>query len=68
MIGKIPPLKSLQVGINENEGNDAFDVCLITEHNSWEDLKAYQDHPIHKEVAVFISEVRKIRAVVDFEC
>lgn len=67
MLGRIPELKSLQVGINENESHDAYDVCLITEHDDWEGLKAYQEHPAHMEVAAFIGEVRKVRAVVDFE-
>ena len=65
--GKIEGMVSLQVGINQNENPDAFDVCLITEHHTWKDLQHYQDHPLHKEVASFIGTVRKSRAVADFE-
>ena len=65
--GKIEGLKTLQVGINIPESPEAFDVCLITEHPTWQDLKAYQEHPAHKEVAAYIGQVRKSRAVADFE-
>jgi len=67
LTGKIPGLNSLQVGINENETSSAFHICLITEHPSWEALKAYQEHPLHVEVGSFVKEVSKERAVVDFE-
>jgi hypothetical protein len=67
MIGKIPELKSLQVGINENQSPSAYHICLITEHQSWDDLKAYQENPFHKEVGAFVTEISKERAVVDFE-
>jgi hypothetical protein len=67
MIGKIPGLTSLQVGINENQSPAAYHICLITEHPSWNDLKAYQENPVHKEVAAFVTEISKERAIVDFE-
>jgi hypothetical protein len=67
MIGKIPGLTSLQVGINEADNPSAYHICLITEHPSWEDLKAYQTHPVHIEVGAFVKEVSKERAMVDFE-
>ncbi len=68
LTGKIDGLLSLQVGLNKNTSNEAYDICLVTEHSSWEALQQYQDHPLHKEVAVYIGEVRKNRAVADFEC
>ena len=65
--GKIKGLLSIQVGINKNESSDASDICLISEHQTWDDLKFYQDHPLHKEVAQFIGEIRESRSVIDFE-
>jgi Stress responsive A/B Barrel Domain. len=65
--GKIEGMVSLEVGINQNTNPEAFDVCLITVHNTWQDLQHYQDHPLHQEVAKFIGSVRKGRAVADFE-
>ena len=67
MQGKINGLVSLQVGLNKNESADAYDVCLITEHHSWDDLTFYQNHPLHKEVATFIGDISQSRSLVDFE-
>ncbi len=68
LTGKIDGLLSLQVGLNKNSSPEAYDICLVTEHISWEALQQYQDHPLHKEVATYIGEIRKNRAVADFEC
>ncbi len=65
--GKIDGLISLQVGLNKNTNPDAYDICLITEHISWEALTIYQEHPLHKEVAAYVGNVRKNRAVTDYE-
>lgn len=65
--GKIEGLLSLQVGLNKNTTPEAFDICLVTEHTSWEALQFYQGHPLHKEVAGYVNEVRKSRAVADYE-
>jgi hypothetical protein len=67
LTGKIPGLSSLQVGINQNETAAAYHICLITEHPTMEDLKAYQENPLHLEVGTFIKEISKERVVVDFE-
>ena len=67
MKGKIPTLTSIQIGINEKTSNDAYDICLISEHPDWEGLKAYQEHPVHLEVGAFVKEVSKTRTVVDYE-
>ncbi|MDP4209730.1 MAG: Dabb family protein [Bacteroidota bacterium] len=67
LIGKIEGLVSLQVGINQNPGAEAYDITLITEHLTWDALQFYQDHPLHKEAGKFIGSVKKARAAVDFE-
>ena len=64
--GKIPGMTSLQAGINQNPSADAFDVCLITEHLTWQDLQNYQDHPLHQAVSSYIGSVKKGRAVAAF--
>jgi hypothetical protein len=67
LAGKIEGLLSIQVGINTSQTPESFDVCLISEHTSWDALKTYQEHPLHKEAGAFIGTVRKGRAVVDYE-
>lgn len=64
--GKIPGLLSLQVGVAGPEGEHTMDVVLITEHESWAALHAYQTHPEHQAAARVIGELRSERQVVDF--
>lgn len=66
LTGKIEGMTSLEVGINEKPGPESFDVCLTTTHVSWDALQLYQDHPLHREVASYIGQVRKSRAATDF--
>ncbi len=64
---KIREIKYIEVGIDVNRSDAAFDVVLYSEFDSLEDLEAYQKHPEHVKVAGFVSEIRSERAVVDYE-
>ena len=68
LIGVIDEIKSLRVGININDADEAaYDACLISEFESMEALARYQVHPEHKKVSAFVKEVRTARTTVDFE-
>ncbi|HTY07618.1 MAG TPA: Dabb family protein [Candidatus Edwardsbacteria bacterium] len=67
MNGKIPGLKHLEVGINYNQRQGAWDLALYSEHGTREDLEVYQNHPEHKKVVEYLGLVRDQRAVVDYE-
>ncbi|MBW8872011.1 MAG: Dabb family protein [Leifsonia sp.] len=62
----IPQLRSLQVGISVVPGDD-YDVVLISDFDSLDDIQVYQEHPAHLEVAGFIRSVVASRSAVDFE-
>ena len=64
---KIEAIKALEVGINFNESDDAYDIVLYSEFESKKDLDAYQNHPAHSEAREFIQAVRWKRKVVDYE-
>ncbi len=65
---KIDLIKYIEVGVNDPKApQDNFDVVLITEFESFEDLKAYQRHPEHVKTAEFMKRIREIRGCVDFE-
>jgi len=66
--GKVETVKTIEVGININTTEAAYDVVLYSEFDCPEDLGAYQKHPEHVKVANFISKVRELRTVVDYEC
>lgn len=65
--GRIPGLARLEVGVASAEGEHSMDVVLITEHDSWEALRAYQTHPDHVAAARLIGELRSERQVLDFQ-
>ncbi|MDR1698492.1 MAG: Dabb family protein [Prevotellaceae bacterium] len=60
----IPELKVIEAGINRNE-NEQFDISLLTEFDSMDDLHAYAIHPNHVAVGKIIREVLEARACVD---
>jgi predicted metal-dependent HD superfamily phosphohydrolase len=62
----IPQIRHLQVGTTVTPGDD-FDVVLISDFDSLEDLRAYVEHPVHQEVAAYIRSVVSGRAAVDYE-
>ena len=62
----IPELRSLQVGVNVIPG-DYFEVVLISDFDSVDDVRTYQEHPAHLDVAAFIRSVVAARSSVDFE-
>jgi len=65
--GNIPGMSSLEVGIGSGGDEQFGDVVLITTHDDWAALKAYQVHPAHVEAARVIAAVRIERRVLDFE-
>ncbi len=67
MRGEIETLKSIEVGIDTNRSDRAWDVCLITEFDTKEDLKSYASNPIHLEVIKYIKSNNIVTSVVDYE-
>jgi len=63
----IAQIDSLEVGINTNPTEAAFDLTLISTHQSSQALKEYIDHPAHKDVVGFVQKIVAERKVVDFE-
>ncbi len=66
--GKIPELLSSEVRINSDLADKTnYDLVLIADYNSWEDLNKYIEHPLHKAVGAFMKGVRESRSCVDYE-
>ena len=65
--GKIPVIRSLEVGINAIPSDASDDLILISEFDSAEDLAAYEIHPEHVRVAGFIGKARLTRNAVDYQ-
>ena len=64
---KIKGIKTLEVGININNSDIAWDIVLYSEFENADDIKRYAEHPEHLKAGEFISKIRLERAVVDYE-
>ena len=67
MQGKLDFVKHLEVGLNFSPEERAFDVALISDFETKEDLQTYATHPIHVEVVNFIKSLNAVSKVADYE-
>ena len=66
LVGRVPEIRSFQVGIDMGRTDASYDMVLTSEFSDMEALKRYQAHPEHVRVAHFLRKVQVGRAVVDF--
>ena len=67
LVGTIPGLMSLSVSRSTGPNPKNWDMCLISEHESWDALDVYASHPAHIAVASRVAEITIERAGADFE-
>jgi len=67
LVSKIPMLEKMEVGIDFNKSERAFDMSLYSAFATKDDLNAYAVHPAHLEVLEFIKQVIEVSKVVDYE-
>ena len=67
LMGKIPELLSMEVGMNLNTKPAAYDLVLTSVFHSLETLDIYRVHPEHKKVLELLYELMEKTAVVDYE-
>ena len=65
LVGVVPGLLSAKV-VTEPISSSTHDLCLITELESAEALKAYAVNPDHLKVATVVRSVTCNRAAMDF--
>lgn len=66
LVEKIEELVSMEVGVNFDASQRAFDLSLYSKFSSKEDLEVYALHPAHLEVVAFIKSVTVESKVVDY--
>lgn len=66
LMGKIPTLIGMEVGINFSEEARAMDLSLYSEFDDKEGLEVYATHPAHLEVVAFIKSVAVVSKVSDY--
>lgn len=64
---KIPEVISLETGINISSRTSAYDLVLISEFNTQEELGKYIVHPAHQEVISYLKDIKDDIIVVDYE-
>ena len=65
--GRIPGMIKIEVGISCGATDSSSDIVLYSELESQNALDAYQDHPEHKSMKLFIFEARSERREVDYQ-
>lgn len=63
---QISALNSIEVGVDFNQSERAFDLSLYSTFESKEDLHIYAQDPAHLEVLSVIKEVTSESKVVDY--
>ncbi len=66
LMGAVPSLKSMDVGINFSDEERAMDLSIITAFESKEGLDAYAIHPEHLKVVEFIKYAAEYSKVTDY--
>jgi len=67
LMGTVPTLRSMDVGLNFSTEERAMDLSIITAFESKEGLDAYAVHPEHLKVVEFIKSAVEYSKVVDYE-
>ncbi len=67
MKGKIEELKYIEVGINFSLEERAYDLALVSEFETKEDLKSYAVNPLHVKIIEFLKDLGITTKVVDYE-
>jgi hypothetical protein len=63
----IPEIAEFTVGRNIAYEDTNWDLVLVADYASLEDLDVYQQHPEHQKVVTIIRERVSARSAVDFE-
>lgn len=67
LMGKVPSLLSMEVGLDFMQSERSFDLVLTSTFTDKDGLSEYAVHPAHLEVVSFIKEVTEAAKVVDYE-
>ncbi len=66
LLGVVPTLRTLEVGLDELKSERSWHLILITTFDSKEDWLAYDIYPAHEAVKAYIATVRESGCSFDF--
>ncbi|MBN1548618.1 MAG: Dabb family protein [Syntrophaceae bacterium] len=67
MLGLIPGLMKIEVGMNQIGDEQGSDISLIAEFDGWDSFLAYRNHPKHLPVKELMQNYVVERRVIDYE-
>jgi len=67
LAGRVPQLRSFEVGADIVRSERAFDLALLATFDSLADLQAYQVHPHHVQVGSQMRGLAETIVSVDYE-
>ena len=67
LLGLVPGLSSIEIGINRNEGKTSYDAVMIADFDSWESLAAYKADDMRDNVIEYVKTIAEVRAKVEYE-
>ncbi len=67
LLGLVPGLKSIEVGVNQNEGKTSYDAVMMADFETWEDLAAYKADDMRDNVIEYVKTIAEVRAKVEYE-
>lgn len=65
--GVVPELKHVEIGQDVQQLDGNYDMVLVTEFASTEDMQSYKVHPEHVKISKFCKSIREDRVCVDYE-
>lgn len=66
MDGRVPSLKSIEVGVDEMPSPRSAHVSLITRFDDEDGFEAYRVHPVHQDVLAVMREAVQSAVKVDY--
>ena len=67
LVGVVPEIRSMEVGVNCYPGETAYDAVLISTFDDVDAMNRYKVHPAHVAVAEYCKKVRESRVDIDYE-
>ena len=67
LVGVVPEIRSIEVGVNCYPSDTACDAVLISAFDNLEAMNRYKVHPAHVAVADYCKKVSESRVDIDYE-
>lgn len=67
LVGVVPEIRSMEVGVNCCPSDTAYDAVLISTFDDMDAMNRYKVHPAHVAVADYCKQVRESRVDIDYE-